>query len=162
MSKENFKTIKERLVNKFNNWVEQNMSSESREVMIKAVAQAIPTYTMGVFKLPATLCEELMQLSCYFWWAEDVEHRKIHYIAWDTLIKKHGVMGFRDLKLFNQALLARQAWRLILYPNNLCARLLKAKYFPRGELVDTMFPSDASPSWRGIEHGLDLLKKGII
>jgi hypothetical protein len=40
--------------------------------------------------------------------------------------------------------------------------VLKAKYFLRGELVDTVFPSDASQSWRGIEHGLNLLKKGII
>jgi hypothetical protein len=28
--------------------------------------------------------------------------------------------------------------------------------------VDTVFCTDASPTWRGIEHGLDLVKKGII
>jgi hypothetical protein len=124
------------------------MSSGAREVMIKAVAQAIPTYTMGVFKLPATLWEELMQLTRYFWWGEDVEHRNVHWIASDKLLlsKSMGGMGFRDLKLFNQALLARQAWCLIQFPNNLCAWLLKAKYYPRGELVDTVFPSDASPT----------------
>jgi hypothetical protein len=75
------------------------------------MAQAIPTYTMGVFKLPITLCEELMQLSHYFWWGENVEHHKVHWSAWDTLLlsKSMGGMGFQDLKLFNQALLARQA-----------------------------------------------------
>jgi hypothetical protein len=80
--------------------------------MIKAVAQAIPTYTTEVFKLPIMLWEELMQLSCYFWWGENVEHRKVHWIAWDTLLlsKSTRGMGFQDLKLFNQALLARQAW----------------------------------------------------
>jgi hypothetical protein len=51
-------------------------------------------------------------------------------------------MGFHDIKLFNQALLVRQAWRLIQFPDILCARLLKAKYFPNGELVDTVFPAD--------------------
>jgi hypothetical protein len=39
-------------------------------------------------------------------------------------------MSFCDMKYFNQALLARQAWRLIQFPDSLCARLLKAKYYP--------------------------------
>jgi hypothetical protein len=66
------------------------------------------------------------------------------------------------MRLFNQALLARHAWRLIQSPDSLCARILKAKYYPRGELVDIVFPSDVSPTWRAVEHGLALLKKGII
>jgi hypothetical protein len=40
--------------------------------------------------------------------------------------------------LFNQAMLARQAWRLLIFPNSLCARLLKAIYYPRGYLIDTV------------------------
>jgi hypothetical protein len=41
-------------------------------------------------------------------------------------------------------------------------RVLKAKYYPNGELVDTVFPVEESPTWRAVEHGLELLKKGII
>ena len=79
------------------------------------------------------------------------------------MLPKHmGGMGFRGMKLFNQALLARQAWRLVAHPDSLCTRLLKAKYFPNGEMIDTVFPTDSSPSWKGIEFGLELLKKGII
>jgi hypothetical protein len=71
-------------------------------------------------------------------------------------------MGFRDLQKFNQALLARQAWRLLDRPESLCAQIMKAKYYPNGELLDTSFPQLCSPCWRGIEHGLELLKKGVI
>jgi hypothetical protein len=78
------------------------------------------------------------------------------------MAKMLGGLGFRDLHLFNQDLLAKQAWRLIQCPGSLCAQLLKAKYYPRGDLVDTVFSADASPSWRSIVHGLELLKKGII
>jgi hypothetical protein len=59
-------------------------------------------------------------------------------------------------------LLARQCWRLIKKPEILCARLLKSIYFPQGNILDTVFRQDASPSWHGIEHGLELLKEGII
>ena len=76
--------------------------------------------------------------------------------------KSHGGMGFRDMKLFNQALLAKQAWRLIENPQSLCAQVLKAKYFPNGFLVDTAFTGNASSTWQAIEYGLELLKKGVI
>jgi hypothetical protein len=35
-------------------------------VLIKSVATTIPTYVMGVFKLPNIPCEELTQLIRYF------------------------------------------------------------------------------------------------
>ena len=95
---------------------------------------------------------------------EDGDQRKTHWIAWEkfTRCKGRGGLGFRDLKTFNQALLAKQAWRLIEFPDSLCAKLLKAKYFPNGDLLDTAFPTQVSPTWRAIMHGLELLKKGAI
>jgi hypothetical protein len=40
--------------------------------------------------------------------------------------------------------------------------MLKAKYYPNGDLVDTVFLGEASLTWRAIEHGLELAKKWII
>ena len=76
--------------------------------------------------------------------------------------KKLWGVGFRDMRLFNQALLARQTWRLLQFPDSICVRLLKAKYYPNGFLTDTMFSGNASSVWHTIEYGLELLKRGII
>jgi hypothetical protein len=62
------------------------MSTSAKEVLIKAVAQAILAYIMGVFKLPTTLCDEMTQLIHYFWWGEEARHRKAHWVAWDKLL----------------------------------------------------------------------------
>ena len=43
------------------------LSRAGKEVLIKAVAQSIPTYTMGVFLLPVKLCDELNAMCAKFW-----------------------------------------------------------------------------------------------
>ena len=42
------------------------LSRAGKEVLIKAIAQSIPTYMMGVFLLPARLCNELNALCARF------------------------------------------------------------------------------------------------
>lgn len=41
-------------------------------------------------------------------------------------------------------------------------KINEAKYYRRGNLVDTVFMGNASAIWKGIEHCLELLKRGII
>jgi hypothetical protein len=159
-----FQPIKERFRKRLTDWSDKFMAMAAKETLIKSVVQALSIYAMGVFKMPVGFHEDYMKMIRNFWWGEEEKKRKVHWASWDILTtpKSRGGMGFRDSALFNQALLARQAWRLLDKPNSLCARLMKAKYFPNGNLLDTVFASDASPSWKGVEHGLDLLKKGVI
>jgi hypothetical protein len=84
---------KGRLAKRFTSWVERFMSAGAKEVLIKSVAQAIPTYVMGVFKLPATLCEEMTEMIRYFWWSEENGQRKVHWMAWEKLCSSNALVG---------------------------------------------------------------------
>jgi hypothetical protein len=79
MNDEKLKSTKKKMVNRCSNWAERNMSMAAREVLIKLVVQAIPTYTMGIFKLPATTCDEFTKLIRRFWWGEENGKRKVHW-----------------------------------------------------------------------------------
>ncbi|XP_056686879.1 uncharacterized mitochondrial protein AtMg00310-like [Spinacia oleracea] len=108
------------------------LSKAGREIMIKAVAQSLPTYAMSVFKFPSSFCDEMRSLVSQFWWGQKQGERKIHWIAWKKLCrpKEEGGLGFRDFKLFNWALLGKQAWRLLTQPGSLLEQILKAGTTP--------------------------------
>ena len=76
--------------------------------------------------------------------------------------KTEGGMGFRDFEAFNQALLAKQAWRILQCPSSLCARVLKARYFKDGSIMNATCPSAASYTFRSILFGRDLLKEVVV
>lgn len=69
-------------------------------------------------------------------------------------------MGFRDMEVFNLAMLARQGWRLLNDQNSLLFRLLKARYFPNSGLMDAQLGHLPSYAWRSLLRGRDLLEKG--
>ena len=94
-----FAFLKDRVWKKLQGWKGNMLSKAGKEVLIKAVAQSIPTYTMGVFQLPVKICNELNSMCARFWWGQTDSERKIHWKSWDLLTqpKSEGVMGFRDI-----------------------------------------------------------------
>ncbi|XP_027169605.1 uncharacterized protein LOC113769345 [Coffea eugenioides] len=144
--KQLFGYIKENIERRMQNWKSKLLSSAGKEILIKAVSMAIPTYTMSCFKLRCRLCKDICSLLSKFWWGEQDNKGKIHWVAWEKLTKekKNGGLGFKDLQSFNRALLAKQIWRIIRNPNLLSSKVLKAKYFPNSCIQESKAPKNAS------------------
>ncbi|XP_024178686.1 uncharacterized protein LOC112184671 [Rosa chinensis] len=74
-----FSYLKERLTKKLISWRTKILSSAGKEILMKAVAQVIPTYVMSCYMLPKGLCDDLHQLCAQFFWGGSDSNRKIHW-----------------------------------------------------------------------------------
>jgi hypothetical protein len=159
-----FAYLKDRIWKRMQGWNEKFLSWAGKEILIKAVAQAIPTFAMGCFDLSKTLCDQIGAMICRFWWNHQEGKHKIHWLSKEQMLKpkEEGGLGFRDIHLFNQAMLAKQGWRLWQQPDSLCARVLKAKYYASSSVLEAKPKAGMSYSWRSILGGLEIVKKGMI
>ncbi|KAL0009461.1 hypothetical protein SO802_010963 [Lithocarpus litseifolius] len=135
---------------------------DGMEILINAVVQTIPTYTMSCFKLPLELCTEIESLIRKFWWRQKGDRRKVHWVKWEALCqaKSEGGMGFKDLGFFIDALLAKQAWRLLHHKESIFYQVFKAKFVPNCSIMEAPDCSSGSYAWHSILRGRDVLLKG--
>lgn len=113
-------------------WSGRPMSRAGTETLLKSKTQDIPTFISSCFRLPVAICERFRQIVSDQWWGREDGRKKMHWCSWEWLTtpKSLGGMGFRDMALFNQAMLGKQGWCLLTDPGSLCAQVLKGRYFP--------------------------------
>ena len=66
---------------------DDTLSQAGKETLVKSVLQAIPTYIMGVFKLPYSVCDDLTRMVRNFYWGSEKGKRKVHWKGWDHLMQ---------------------------------------------------------------------------
>ncbi|CAN1148781.1 Uncharacterized mitochondrial protein AtMg00310 [Linum perenne] len=119
---------------------------------------------MSCYKVSNAVCEELDSRMVEFWWGEVEDRRRIHWRSWPKLClpKEEVGLGFRDFKAFNQSLLAKQCWWIMMESELLVSRLFKGKYFPSQCFLNASKRSNPSWGWQSTLHGRDLLIQGLL
>ena len=88
--------------------------------------------------------------------------RELLWIAWDKLCrpKADWGMGFKDLKAFNLALLAKQGWWLLQNQSTLFHQVFKAKYFEHSTFLRAKLGNQPSFAWRSIMAAKETVVEG--
>ncbi|XP_022573038.2 uncharacterized protein LOC111214447 [Brassica napus] len=161
--KQVFSFVQDRMNGKINSWSGKLLSRGGKEVQIKSVAQAVPTYVMSCYLLPIDTCNKLSAAVARFWWGTRNNNRGLHWVAWDKICVplEEGGLGFRNFRDFNLALLAKQVWRLLTKPNTLLARVLKGRYYRHTNPLLTGKANNPSLGWTSLMAAKHVLKDGL-
>jgi len=159
-----FDYIKGRIWAKLNGWKDKFLTHAGKEILLRSVTQAIPMYTMSVFHLPKTLIREINAMMGKFWWSFKDNFNKISWMSWKRMgrNKNIGGLGYRDLECFNMAMLVKQCWRLLKWPDSLVACVMREKYHPSVDFLDSNIGRRPSFVWRSIWQTKPLLQEGLM
>ncbi|KAL0413946.1 UNVERIFIED_CONTAM: putative mitochondrial protein [Sesamum radiatum] len=74
-------------------------------------------------------------------------------------LMEEGGLGLRKMGAFNQAMLAKQLWRIITKPNAMLSRMLKQKYIPSTDIFSAVAGTGCSFTWRSMLSARELISK---
>ncbi|XP_071905812.1 uncharacterized protein [Coffea arabica] len=159
-----FGFVRDNIRKRCQNWKNKLLSPAGKEVLLKAVVMAMPTYVMSCFKLSRRLCKDICALMANFWWGEANGKNKMHWLSWErmAMAKSAGGLGFKDIEAFNQVLLGKQVWRILTKPNLLVSKVLKSRYSPQESILQCSLPKNVSWIWQGLMGARSLINAGMI
>lgn len=85
-----FSYLKDRIWKRIQGWKEKLLSKAGKEILIKAVVQAIPSYAMSCFDITKSLCDAITTMICRFWWTQQENENKMHGLSRETLLREEG------------------------------------------------------------------------
>ncbi|KAL6199672.1 hypothetical protein ACLB2K_029455 [Fragaria x ananassa] len=165
VNKHTYDEILEKIQNKLSGWSSKTLSMAGRLTLVQSVTASIPIYAMQTAKLPLSLCESIDKANRNFLWGDSNEKKKIHLINWESVCKpKHrGGLGSKKTADMNQAMLAKASWRIFQNDPGLWADIYRKKYLQDSCIESSNFiaPADCSNTWRGIVHGVELMRRNL-
>ncbi|KAJ1439454.1 hypothetical protein SESBI_02390 [Sesbania bispinosa] len=164
-SKSTYATIIDKVRKKLAGWRANSLSMAGRITLAQSAVMSIPNYPMQAFVFPIGVCEEIERLCRNFIWGSSSETRKLHLISWRKICqpKKIGGMGFKSLRIVNEADMAKSGWRLISQPRLLWVQILRDKY----KCGSNRMPSVSSHYresnlWKGITNAWKYVQAGLL
>lgn len=81
------------------------------------------------------------------------------WMSWEQIAKHKyaGGLDFRHFLDFNPAMLDKQGWRFMIYPESLVSRLYKAKYFAGNFFLTSTLGHNPNFIWKSIFEAKQLI-----
>ncbi|XP_026450731.1 uncharacterized protein LOC113350837 [Papaver somniferum] len=155
-----FSGLVETMKVRLSKWNRKFINQVGTFFMVRSVLSTMPSHHMSVFKLPETTIKEMDKVQRFFWWRKE-DGKGFYFIYWTSVgkHKAHGGMGFRDLSVFNKALLTKTAWRLCNEKNQLWLNAMKKHYFADTNALHAKKKKNSSWAWQSVYNMMGFFKE---
>ncbi|XP_074265566.1 uncharacterized protein LOC141588006 [Silene latifolia] len=133
-----FKFLADQTKRRLSSWNNIFLSAAGKLTLIRSVLFSLSLFSLSVFRILVSVTSKLHSLMVHFWWSGTRTNKSIHLCSKDFLSKPvgEGSLGFRNIGCFNQALVAKSAWRILSVPGSLISDVIGPKL---GHQDDTLF-----------------------
>ncbi|XP_074315550.1 uncharacterized protein LOC141651750 [Silene latifolia] len=161
-----FKYLVDKTKRRLSSWNNILLSSAGKLTLIRSVLSSLSLFSLSVFRIPVSVTSKLQSLMVHFWWSGTRTNKSIHWCSKEFLSRPvgEGGLGLRNIGCFNQALLAKSAWRILCVPGSLISKVIGPKLGVQDDFLfkDRWKASQAS-SWalKSLVWGSDLIYNNI-
>ena len=139
------------------------LSAGGRLILVNSCLSNQPNYTMTFYSLKEETHRKIDSIRARFFWRGANDNFKYHMVKWDAMCrpKDYGGLGVLNTRLMNDCLLSKWFWRMSRAKDELWYRILKAKYFSRGEMgAGDSMTARGSQFWKSLQVVKHLFKTG--
>ncbi|XP_056690477.1 uncharacterized protein [Spinacia oleracea] len=110
-----FDPLVEKVQKKISSWKHLSLSPAGRLLLINGILASLCSNVLAVFLVPKLISKKINSLLMWYWWRTSSMHMGICWVKRAKLEvpKGMGGIGLRNIVMFNQALLVKQAIRNI-------------------------------------------------
>ncbi|KAE8702100.1 hypothetical protein F3Y22_tig00110503pilonHSYRG00817 [Hibiscus syriacus] len=154
ITRASYSYIVSRVRDKLIGWKAKSLSLAGMITLAKAVLSSIPFYSMQSTKLLKGICDEIKRLIRGFIWGRTESGGGVSLVKWETICNPiiKGGLGMKKLSTQNDAFLIKIAYKLVVNPDQLWARVLRTKYKWVDLIPESINRAGNSHLWRGIAH----------
>jgi len=133
-------------------WKDRLLSVAGRICLIKSVITSLPLFYLSFFRALVVVPNQIRKIQAKFLSGWGYESRKIAWMKWQKICSPIAVGGLsiKEIGYFNEALITKWKWRLVMSEEGLWRNILEARYETWRSLDVTLVYRKQSQWWKGL------------
>nr|GEU36621.1 RNA-directed DNA polymerase, eukaryota, reverse transcriptase zinc-binding domain protein [Tanacetum cinerariifolium] len=142
----------EKVKHKVNDWKNKVLSYAGRLQLIASVLASMHIYWASVFLIPKTIVKEIEKALKGFLWCQGELRRGAAKVAWKTICtpKSQGGLGIKRLGPWNEALLCKHLWNLIVKKDSLWVKWVNVIKLKDKNIWEVEIEENDCGTWKAI------------